>query len=245
MRRRLATAALLVATLAATAPLASGQTAPAWVRLVECSPEAHEASFYARMQQVPGGDRMSMRFVLLARSGAHGFERVDAPGLGRWHRSKPAMGAFGYRQRVRNLPENVFYRMRVDFRWLSPAGEPLLTASHRSAACRQFDALPNLRVQLLGVGATAVPGVVRYDVRVSNSGLAPASAVPVDLELDDHVLDTMNVASLLPDESRQLAFRGPDCERVVKAEADPDGAIVESSEDDNVHQLTCADLPPL
>jgi hypothetical protein len=247
MRRRLAIAALLLATIPPTVPaLASGGvTAPAWVKTVECSPDAHEAAFYGRMRQVPGGDRMLMRFTLLARTGAHGFDRVDAPGLERWRRSNSGVAAFGYRQGLRNLTENVVYRVRVDFRWLSPEGDTLLTATHRSAPCRQFDALPNVHARLLGAAATSVPGVLRYDVRAWNSGLAPAGAVEVSLEVDSRLIDTMTVASLFPDESGDLPFRAPECESVVKAKADPDGAIVETSEEDNVHQLACSDLPRL
>jgi CARDB len=244
MRRGLAIAGLLVATLATTQAFASGDsTSTAWVKVVECTPDAHEAAFYARMRQVPGGDRMLIRFTLLARTGAHGFDRVDAPGLERWHRSKSGVAAFGYRQGVRNLSENVVYRVRVDYRWLSPEGDTLLTASHRSAPCRQFDALPNLHARLLDAAATSVPGTLRYDIRTWNSGLAPANAVEVSLEVDGRLIETMTVASLFPDESSQLPFRGPECQSVVRTKADPDGAIVETSEDDNVHQLACSDVP--
>jgi len=244
MPRRLVIGALLVATLATIPSLASGEsTSMAWVKMVECSPDAHEAAFYARMRQVPGGDRMLMRFTLLARTGAHGFDRIDAPGLGRWRRSKSGVAAFGYRQGLRNLTENVVYRVRVDYRWLSPEGDTLLTASHRSASCRQFDGLPNLHARFLGAAASSMPGMLRYDVRTWNSGLSPASAVEVSLEVDGRLIDTMTVASLFPDESSQLPFRGPECEQVVRTKADPDGAIVETSEDDNVHELACSDLP--
>jgi hypothetical protein len=37
-------------------------------------------------------------------------------------------------------------------------------------------------------------------------------------------------------------IRGPECSRLVKLEADPEKAIAESSDVDNVHELSCAAL---
>jgi subtilase family serine protease len=85
--------------------------------------------------------------------------------------------------------------------------------------------------------------VSRYSVRVSNDGAAGASAVAVSLIVDGNVVDTLSVATLAPGEVRYLTIRGPDCKRTVEARADPDGAIVESSEEDNAHAATCEELP--
>jgi hypothetical protein len=52
----------------------------------------------------------------------------------------------------------------------------------------------------------------------------------------------MTLASLAPGERRYFAIRGPQCDRLVKLEADPDKAIAESSDDDNVFELDCAAL---
>jgi subtilase family serine protease len=80
-------------------------------------------------------------------------------------------------------------------------------------------------------------------VRVSNDGPAEASAVPLALIVDGNVVDTVSVPTLAAGEVRFLTIRGPDCRRTVEVEADPDGAIAESSEDDNVHAISCAELP--
>jgi archaellum component FlaF (FlaF/FlaG flagellin family) len=243
MCRTLIAAVLAGAAVAAAPAPASGEPASPYVKLVKCSLAGHEAAFYARMHRLPGGERMAMRFTLLERSGAEGFTPVDAPGLGRWWKSRPGVDAFGYRQGVRNLHENAVYRARVDFRWYSAAGELVDEAHRRSAPCRQFEELPNLRAELVGAKATSMPGVLRYEVRVTNDGSAAAAAVPVRLAVDGAVVDTVTVAVLRPGETRAVGFRAPDCTDAVQAVADPDGAIVELFENDNSHELDCDELP--
>jgi CARDB len=208
------------------------------VRLVACSFEEHEASFRGSIRRVEGSDRMAMRFTLMERTGTGGFKPLRAPGLGRWRRAKEGVVNFGYRQVVQALPENAIYRMRVDFRWFAPDGSVLLHLQRSSASCRQFAALPNLRVELLGTSPTKVPGVVRYRVLVVNAGKAAVTA-PVRLSVDGGVIDTASVADLLPGEGREIGFRGPSCTSLVAAAADPDEVIVESSEDDNTDELAC------
>jgi hypothetical protein len=242
MRKRLATAALVFTALVAAPPPAAGDTSPAFVKTVKCSIGHHEAAFYARMRHVGGSDRMAMRFTLLERTGTAGFEPVKAPGLGRWYRSRPGVGAFGYRQGVRNLLENAVYRMRVDFRWYSAEGEVIEELHRRSSSCRQYEALPNLRAEVLDARAGAVRGVFRYSVRVSNEGRAGASGVPVALTVDRDLVDTVTVPALEPGDETVITIRGPDCRDVVEAEADPEGTIAESSEDDNAHAVACDEL---
>jgi hypothetical protein len=242
MRTRIVTAVLLAAALAATPSLASGATTPAYVKTVKCSIAHHEAAFYARMRQLDGSERMAMRFTLLERTGAEGFTRVRAPGLGRWQTSRSGVSAFGYRQSVRNLLENAVYRMRVDFRWFSSDGEVVEELHRRSSACRQYQALPNLRAQLVGAKTGSMPGVVRYFVRVSNDGKTAASAIPVGLTVDGDAVDIVTVPGLGAGEDTVVAMRGPECRNVVEVEADPNGTIAESLEDDNAHEVDCDDL---
>jgi hypothetical protein len=238
MRRARLIIALLTAALGAAPAPVQAQQLPASVRLVACSFEEHEASFRGSMHRVEGSDRMAMRFTLMERTGTGGFKPLRAPGLGRWRRAKEGVVNFGYRQVVQALPENAIYRMRVDFRWFAPDGSVLLHLQRSSASCRQFAALPNLRVELLGTSPTKVPGVVRYRVLVVNAGKAAVTA-PVRLSVDGGVIDTASVADLLPGEGREIGFRGPSCTSLVAAAADPDEVIVESSEDDNTDELAC------
>jgi uncharacterized repeat protein (TIGR01451 family) len=218
-------------------------TSPAYVRTVRCSLADREAVFYARMQRVADAYRMAMRFTLLERTGDAGYLPVKAPGLGRWQRSRPGVASFGYRQAVRGLLDSAVYRMRVDFRWYSTDGAVIQELRRRSSSCRRSVDLPNLRVRVVAAAPAAVPGVVRYGVRVSNDGPAAATAVPVALVVDGNVVDTVSVPTLAAAEVRFLTIRGPACRQTVEARVDPDGAIPESSELDNVHAVACSDLP--
>jgi hypothetical protein len=210
--------------------------------VVKCSVEQHEAAFHGRMRLVGGADRMSMRFTLLEHTGDVGYRPVKAPALRRRHWSKPGVRAFGYRQGFRNLPANASHRVKVDFRWYSAQGEQLLRVVRRSPPCRQFVELANLVARIDRVAPTKVPGVVRYETLVSNTGKTPVTGVPVRLTVDGDVIDTVTVASLRPGEQRSLVMRGPACRRVAEVEADPDRMITESSEDDNSHELICGAL---
>jgi CARDB len=243
MRRRLLIAPVLATALlgAATTPAVSDVSLPASVKVKECSIEDESALFVARMRQISGSDHMWLRFRLLEK-GDVGFRVLKAPGLGRWRKSKPAVGAFAYKQAVRGLESGSLYRAEVDFRWYDAEGSLLQAVRRRSPACRQYDVLPNLTATPVGTKAMRQQGVVSYRVLVTNEGIAPATGVPVRLSVDGDVIDTITVPALLPAERRVLTIQGPACTRSVKAEADPDGVIVESSESDNSHEIPCAGL---
>jgi hypothetical protein len=238
MRRALLVPAVCAAVIGLFAVPGAAQSIPASVRVVECSFAEHQATFRGSMHRVAGSARMAMRFTLLERTRAGGFAPLTAPGLGRWRRAKPGVVSFAYRQVVKALPENAVYRMRVDFRWWAGDGSVMQQLQRNSRTCRQFAALPNLRAELLGSRPTSVPGVFRYSVRVTNAGRATVTA-PVRLSVGGDVIDTANLADLLPGETRQIAFRGPGCNGSVTAEADPEKMIVESSESDNEDQIAC------
>ncbi len=231
---------------AVTAP-ASGEVItlalpPASVKLMDCSREARSAAFYGRVRQIDGSTRMWMRFTLLEK-GTEGFHPVSAPELARWLKSKPGVGSFGYRQTVRGLAQGALYKMQVNYRWYSKSGRLLAKARRRSKPCRQFEALPNLTAKVLGARLTKFEGVLRYSVRVRNTGVAPVSALDVQLSVDGDVVETVSVGTLRAGESKPISVRGPACTASVSAAADPDGVLVESSELDNVDTVACADLP--
>jgi CARDB protein len=241
MLRRLLIAPVAVVALAAASPTpAAGATRPAGVKVAECSLEDASALFVARMRQVEGSERMSLRFKLLEKAAA-GYHTLSAPGLGRWRRSKPGVGAFSYKQAVKGLEAGSLYRAQVDFRWYDADGNLIQTDRRRSAPCRQFDVLPNLTATPIA-GKQTDKGVVRYQVLVTNEGIAPATGVPVRVTVDGAVVDTVVVPVLQPAERRIVSVPGPACSRSVEAEADPDDVIVESSEADNAHEIPCADL---
>jgi hypothetical protein len=184
---------------------------------------------------------MALRFTLLERTGVEGDKPVKARGLSRWHWSKPGVLALRYRQGVRNLEENASYRARVDFRWYSASGEEIQRAQRRSPRCRQFLTLPNLTTQITRVAYTDVPGVMRYEALVTNTGQAAVASVPLRLSVDGDVVDTISFP-LGAGEEKSVVIRGPHCQSLVRAEADPEKAIAETSEADNAHELNCLNL---
>ena len=218
--------------------LAAALPAPATVKLADCSVEDNSAAFYARMRPVPEAERMWMRFTVQERH-AGIYERLRAPGLSRWHKSKPGVSAFGYRQTVRGLQPGAAYRARVSFRWYSATGELVERTVRTSRVCRQFDDMPNLTGAVAGYGPTKVPGVVRYLMRIANTGVAPAVDAEARLSVDGGVVDTVTIPSLDPGATRDVAVLGPACTSSVSSIVDPDGVIVESSEDDNEHTVDC------
>jgi len=243
MRRRLLIAPVLAVALATAVTTAAAGDArvPAGVKLKSCSIEEASALFVAHVGQVTGSEHMWLRFRLLEK-GDSGFHPLKAPGLGRWRKSKPGVPAFSYKQAVRGLEAGSLYKAEVDFRWYDASGNVILTARRRSQACRQFDVLPNLTARPVGTKSLRQAGVVGYRVLVTNEGIATATGVPVRLKVDGNVVDTVTVPTLMPAERRVLLIQGPACTTSIEAEADPDGVIVESSEADNAHEVSCADL---
>lgn len=241
MRLGLLTAVLTTAALVAAASAAAVDTQPARVSLLDCSFQDHSATFYARMRLVEGADRMALRFTLLERTGVEGDKPVKAPGLSRWHWSKPGVLALRYRQAVRNLEQNASYRARVDFRWYSASGTELLRVQRRSPRCRQFLTLPNLTTQITRVAPTDVPGVTRYEALVTNTGQAAVASVPLRLSVDGDVVDTISFP-LGAGEARSVVIRGPQCQQLVRVEVDPEKTVAETSEGDNAHELNCFSL---
>ena len=105
-----------------------------------------------------------------------------------------------------------------------------------------FTALPNLTTRVIGSDPTRVRGVVRYIVRVTNSGQAPVPTGAVALSVDGDLVDQSSFTDLGPGEHARFVFRGPSCGRRVRAVADPAELVLESSERDNVHELRCSEI---
>lgn len=241
MAKRVVITAVL-ALLVGAAPSSAASGWPAGVKVDRCSRLLDEAVFHGKMRGVKDSERMAMRFTLLERTGTEGFLPVSAPKLGRWHRSRPGVARFGYRQIVRNLAQGSVYAMKVDFRWFDEDGRIVKRARRRSASCPDPKALPNLRVRITGVKRTADPDTDRYFVKVMNWGQAPAESVPVSLSVDGVLGGSVTVPLLYSKSSKVVTIRAPECGGYASAEADPDGLIAETSELDNGHQLACQDL---
>ncbi len=254
MARRLAPilaaalAAAVVAIPAAASPHSRGARA-AWTsmaRVSRCSAVLDEAVFQGRMRKVPGTHRMAMRFTLLQRTGlGPGYSPVAAPGLGKWRKSRVGVGAFGYKQAVRNLADGALYRVRVDFRWLDADRKVLAKAKRKSSTCPHRDALPNLRVRFVGVYHTPAAASDRYAIRVTNLGDASAQGVLTRLSVDGEVAASGTFGALAAKSSVKLTLRGPECKDFVQAQVDPDSLIAESVETDNSQLRACSALRSL
>ena len=62
-----------------------------------------------------------------AREGRAGFHVLKAPGLGRWRKSKPAVGTFATAKPCAGSSRSL-YRAEVDFRWYDADGTVVGTA---------------------------------------------------------------------------------------------------------------------
>ena len=82
---------------------------------------------------------------------------------------------------------------------------------------------------------------MRYEALVTNTGQAAVASAPLRLSVDGDVVDTISFP-LGAGEAKSVVIRGPHCQRLVRAEADPEKAIAETSEADNAHELNCADI---
>lgn len=250
-----AAAVAVASTASSSAPsgsgesLAGGSVPLASARVAEClrgpAPESRLAVFRGAMRRVPGTDRMWMRFKLQERVGDGRFRTVEAPGLGVWHKSRPGVRHFAYRQRVLALAEGSAYRTIVSFRWYDGGEDLLRRARRRSPACRQPGLLADLRTLRITGGRpiVGVPGAHRYAVHIVNRGPVPAQDFDVEFAVDGKVAGSHQVNALATGESRRLFFSGPACHRTVTAVADPADTVREASERDNALTTPCTSLP--
>src|SRR3712207_1335471 len=93
---------LVLAAPADAAPRAS-------VRLERCAigdaPEARSATFVARMRNLPGAERLQVRFGLQARAGEDGmWQPVVGDGLGTWNVSEPGVRGYVFAKRIEHVP---------------------------------------------------------------------------------------------------------------------------------------------
>ena len=196
------------------------------------------ATFYGRMDTVPGAAKLQLRFQLLERLGRdETWSKLDVPALRQWHTSQAGVKRFGWKQTVDALRVGGAYKARVQYRWLSTTGTVVSSDSHDTPVCR--GPLPNIAVGTLTVkpGPTADTSV--YRVLVSNTGKVAASNVDVSLSVDRAILDTVTVSQLGVGESRAVSFTGPNCRRAVRVKADPNNSIGETLETDNTQLYTC------
>lgn len=210
------------------------------VVVAQCNKVDRSAAFVGKMRKVRDGERMWMRFTLLERAlPARAFVPLVVPGLDVWHKSRPGVKRFSFRQRVRALTEAAIYKADVEFRWFDEDGQLVRQTLERSHRCRQPGTLPNLRVHRVGRRPSG-----QYFVRVSNGGRDMATGASVQLFVDGQDAGTVELPDISPNGVVGAPFSGPDCVGSVQAVVDPTASVRESVEDDNARTVSCAELSP-
>ena len=238
MRRALMTIVVLLAFPAAADA--------ATVKVVDCvpalDPVARTATFEARMRQAHGSDRMQVRFTLQMREdGLHLWRRVGAEGFDSWLTSLAGVRRYSYDKTVINLSAPATYRTVVRFRWLDADGAVVKNARITSASCRQTDMRPDLEARRIDVLPGPDADTRRYAVTVRNDGRTDAEPFAATLGAADDEPATLPVLGLPAGTQRIVTFTGPPCTAgaPLTVTVDPDDAVEERDEDDNVLVAVC------
>lgn len=195
--------------------------------------------FVGSMPARAGASRMRMRFDLQRkRPNTRRWRRVPrAVGFGRWERSLPSRAGFIFHKRVVGLRVPARYRALISFAWERGDGTVLQRAQRRSAACRQPDLRPDLRLDsALGGVLAAQPGMALYSIAVRNAGRSASD--PFSLRIGN---GRSEAASLGAGERRWLLVLAPACPAgsLVTARVDEEDRVDESHEDANSARLPC------
>lgn len=219
---------------------------PADAFMIGCSrgkqPSARTAFFGGQMDQVPGGERMRMRFALYERIGtSKRWRAIAVPALRGWHVSDPGVKRFIYRQHVDGLKQATAYRMRVQFQWFDAKGERIANTYDDSAVCRQPGRLANLafRADIHGRPGS-VPGTYGYVARIHNNGRAASPQTQIELRIDGAQVDVKSIGRLRPGERRFIRFVGPACVSEVAGRIDLEDAVREITKRDNAVAAPCS-----
>jgi len=209
-------------------------------KVVSCDVTSSDraATFYGRLDALPGTSKMQIRFQLLQRLGVDAsWTKLDVPALRAWHTSQAGVKRFGWKQTVDNLRAGAAYKARVQYRWLTATGAVLDSAVRETPVCR--GPLPNIVVGDLSTRPGPTSDTVTYRVGISNRGKVDADEVDVQMSVDKAILDTVTISHLAVGDQRTVSFTGPACRHGVRVKADPGNSIGESIEDDNSQLFSC------
>jgi hypothetical protein len=211
------------------------------VSLAACETGAEPAQRFAvftgSMPAAKGTRRMAMRFDLEERgSDPASVQRVPAPKLGRWNRSKAGVAGFVYTKRVTRLAQGRWYRAVVRFRWHDARGRVQRSAKRVTPFCQQPDQRPNLALEAL-----SRPRPSSYLVTIVNTGPTAAPESTLSVEPRPGAEAVRRVPPLAPGERTSVVVDAEACEpsSVVVVQLDRFTAVDESREADNRVELTC------
>jgi hypothetical protein len=231
--RRVAPLIATLALLAVPAPAVAGdgEAPPLRVGVSACQTgldaASRSAAFTASMPARRDTVRMAIRFDLQQRTADGGvWQRVRAPRFGRWDRSRTGVAGFVYTKDVHGLSAPGEYRAAVRLRWYAQDGTTR-TVRRITRTCRQPDAAPVLTAGRLQMSPGADPALAVYRVQVRNTGLLPAAAFAVALDIDGTEAGRASVAGLAPDAAATVTITAPPCARTSDLELhlDADGAL--------------------
>jgi len=211
---------------------------PAKAKLVKCDVSGSAATYRGALSAIAGTDQMWVRFTLQERAAGGRFERVDAPGLTTWRKSRRGVERFGYNQTVKGLEKGRAYRALVKFRWYAADGDLVRSVERRSPVC-SLGGGANLTVERVRAQKGPAPGTSTYTASVENQGSTDLERVVVSLAVDGAELEAGEILLLRRGETGEVRFTGPICQTSVRAVADPRDAIAEVDEGDNVIQSSC------
>jgi hypothetical protein len=242
MRRALL---LSLALLALPAPTVAQDRPRLAASLAACEtgpePSQRFAVFTGSMPAMKGTHRMSMRFDLEARGSEDAAagaspQRVAAPKLSRWNRSRAGVAGFIYTKRVTRLTVGRWYRAVVRFRWHDARGRVKRRARRVTEFCHQPDPRANLVLEGL-----SRPRRGSYLVTIVNTGMTAAPESAVALEPRPERSFVRQVPRLAPGERTSVVVDADPCEQgsVVVVQLDPFRAVDESREDDDRVELAC------
>jgi hypothetical protein len=221
---------------------ASAQAPRLAANLAACETGAEPAQRFAvftgSMPAAKGTRRMAMRFDLEERgSDPASVQRVDAPKLGRWNRSKAGVAGFVYTKRVTRLAQGRWYRAVVRFRWYDARGRVQRSAKRVTPFCHQPDQRPNLRLD----EPLRSPRPGSYLVTIVNAGLTAAPASTVSVEPRPGTDFQRPVPPLAPGERTTVVVEAERCQpgSVVVVQLDRNRVVAESREDDNRVESDC------
>jgi hypothetical protein len=241
MSKRLLIAATLGLLLCS--PAAAHAGTPASVKVTRCKsgdrPRERLATYEARMRAVPGSVRLALRFKLLVQEAGDDTRRtISNPQLSAWHRSHDGVTRYVYSQTIRNMHPGASYRVKVKFLWYDQRGDVIKTATRLSDECQQDGPLPNLALASLTLSPGPTAGTSAYGVVVSNTSRSPAPPFSVAVFVDGALADSRTVDGLGPGETETVYLNGPSCAS-VRAVADRENAVAETSERDNSLAYAC------
>jgi hypothetical protein len=251
MRRTLLIGATMLLAPAGGAMAAASPQAPAApkpplaAKLTACTtglqPASRAATFGASMPALKGTRRMSMRFRLLQRRGTNGaYKAVDVPEWAGVERSDPGRPGFIFTKRVEGLLAPASYKAVVRFRWYDRKGRLQRETSRTTAACRQPDQRPDLRLTAL-IARLRDKSTATYELTIRNAGRTVADPFGVVLTVGGQDQPAVTLGPLAPDTPEKATIVAPRCEKgdMLGISVDSAQAIDEADETDNVLTWPC------